>query len=240
METAVANPLEGMSWDDVRELICERTELDGEWAGVPLPVEGLKLSVASRFSFQGLNDFSFGKDEEPEESDHPPIKVINSWWCPKRGGIAWLVEIEGKREVIIEREYPPARLSRQLKSYEVTFVQDAFAELTAMQKLAEHIKPHLWKGYVLQGLFLETSEKSHVTYIFRKGKPTVAMRADDGQMRILAVLCLHPIGYYQETFTGAMVPTDEVIANLLLMRADEHEFWKRANQHRSYDWQAGI
>jgi len=37
-----------------------------------------------------------------------------------------------------------------------------------------------------------------------------------------------------------MVPTDDVIAHLMLMRADEHGFWKRANQHPLDRLEAGL
>jgi hypothetical protein len=61
-----------------------------------------------------------------------------------------------------------------------------------------------------------------------------------GVARILAVLCMHPIGHFQETFSGAMCPTDDVIAHLMLMRADEHHFWKKSNIHPSWSTNAGL
>jgi hypothetical protein len=47
----------------------------------------------------------------------------------------------------------------------------------------------------------------------------------------LCALCLHPIGYYADTWAGVMCPTDEVIAHLVLMRGSEEKFWANANQH---------
>ena len=59
-------------------------------------------------------------------------------------------------------------------------------------------------------------------------------------MKILACLCMHPIAYYAGSWAGAMCPTDDVIAHLSLMRADEHMFWKRSNQHPPYRPEAGL
>jgi hypothetical protein len=59
-------------------------------------------------------------------------------------------------------------------------------------------------------------------------------------MRFLAALCLHPIGYYEDSWAGVMAPTDDVVAHLMLCRGDEHMFWRRANQHASWEQQAGI
>jgi hypothetical protein len=56
----------------------------------------------------------------------------------------------------------------------------------------------------------------------------------------LASLCLHAIGYYDGSFAGVMVPTDCVISHLMLCRADEHLYWRKANQHPAEVPQAGI
>ena len=88
--------------------------------------------------------------------------------------------------------------------------------------------------------FLETSKKSNVTYLFRKAKPTIALKSGDKGVKILTVLCLHPIGHYAETFAGCMVPTDDVIAHLQMMRGDEHKFWSKSNHHESHDITSGI
>jgi hypothetical protein len=69
-------------------------------------------------------------------------------------------------------------------------------------------------------MFLETSRRSGVSYLFRRLKPTLAIK--DG--RALCALCLHPIGYYEGTWSGAMCPTDDIIAHLMLARGDEAMF----------------
>jgi hypothetical protein len=97
------------------------------------------------------------------------------------------------------------------------------------------------KYYLLIGMFLETSKRSGVTYLFRKLAPTVATKAGpDDEMRVLTTLCLHPIGHYENTPCGVMVPTDDVIAHLLLMRGDEAKFWAKANHHPAWTKAARV
>ena len=94
------------------------------------------------------------------------------------------------------------------------------------------------KQYLLTGMFLETSKRSGVHYLFRRLRPTVAI--SPSSTKILCTLCLHPIGYYAESWAGAMCPTDDVVAHLMLMRADEPMFWRRANQHAPWRPEAGL
>ena len=81
-----------------------------------------------------------------------------------------------------------------------------------------------------------------MAYLFRRLRPTLALRfnAADGRIRLLAALCLHPVGYYERSWAGAMTPTDDVIAHLLLMRGCEAKFWARAEQHPDWDPAAGL
>jgi hypothetical protein len=57
---------------------------------------------------------------------------------------------------------------------------------------------------------------------------------------VRCTLCLHPIGYYANSWAGAMCPTDDVIAHLMMMRADEPMFWRKANQHPPHRPEAGL
>jgi hypothetical protein len=103
---------------------------------------------------------------------------------------------------------------------------------------------HNFRQYMLTGMFLEKSKRSGVIYMFRRLKPTVAIAASPGiesdHMRILACLCAHPIAYYAGSWAGAMVPTDDVIAHLAMMRGDERMFWARCNQHPPHRPEAGL
>jgi hypothetical protein len=112
------------------------------------------------------------------------------------------------------------------------------AEEKAHEKLAEILEPIDYKQYLLTNT-IHVFGGSGVIYIVRKGRPTLAYRkADPGpkaERRYLGALCLHPIGYFHDSWAGAMCPTDEAIAHILMIRSDEHLFWKRAVVHDPLD-----
>lgn len=121
----------------------------------------------------------------------------------------------------------------------------AEAELRAMESLKSKVKPNQYRTYVLAGAFFEHSKRSDLFYLFRKGRPTLAVSyhgTDDISKagRVLCALCLHPTGYYQFSHVGTMTPSDEVISALLLMRADEHGFWKKSGQWGMADSRSGV
>ena len=123
------------------------------------------------------------------------------------------------------------RLAFTLRTLEAASVWPVEAEQKAVEKLASLIPADQFEIYVLTGHFAEISKRSQVTYLFRKGRPTIALREDEKGSYPLCALCLHPIGYYGDTWAGVMCPTDEVIAHLLMMRGSEEKFWANANQH---------
>jgi hypothetical protein len=109
---------------------------------------------------------------------------------------------------------------------------DHAAEARAMLKLQSMVSPTAFHYYFTTGMFLETSPRSGICYVFRRLRPTVAVRfTGDTYAHLLTTLCLHALGHYENTFAGVMVPTDDVMAHLLMMRADERRFWAVCNQH---------
>lgn len=120
------------------------------------------------------------------------------------------------------------------------------AEYTARDKLRGLLSDRQWRHYDLTGSFLETSPRSQLTYMFRRLRPTLALtprrkeQYKDDVMRCLAVLCMHPIGYYAHSWGGCLVPSDDVIAHLLFMRSDEAGYWRVANQHEARSAEAGL
>ena len=111
-----------------------------------------------------------------------------------------------------------------------------------LQLLGTLLRHHVFKQYLLTGMFLETSKRSGLTYLFRRLKPTVVLDARDQakSIRVLCALCLHPIGFYLESWAGAMTPTDDLIAHLMLMRGDEPMLWRRSNQHEPWHPEAAL
>jgi len=97
----------------------------------------------------------------------------------------------------------------------------------------------------LTGSFVEVG-KSGVHYLIRRDRPAVAYRTWKirGSKRealwFLATLCLHEVGYYDETFAGCKSPSAEMRAHLLYIRASEHYYWRKANQHGINDVLGGL
>lgn len=123
---------------------------------------------------------------------------------------------------------------RTMKS--ATHAHTVTAEKKAMRKLRKHLDATQWRSYTLTGMFTELSKRSGVYYIFRKVAPTIACRIVGSKNGVLIkpflTLCMHPVGYTAFSGTGCMCPTDDVISHLLLMRSDEHLYWKKATHHQ--------
>lgn len=219
-----------------------------DYAGWPMPLTGLQLAVESRHPDRKMLE-SLGKnkdDEEEEEVDEPIVRFHRGWWDSKRSRFVYYYWQNGRLKVAFKYKHAYVhRLDILMNTISASRGWDYEAELRAQEKLKELIKPHLFEMYQMMGVFMETSPRSGVTYLFRRLRPTVAMspqrRQDpDSPMVAFATLCLHPVAYYVQSFAGAMVPTDDVIAHLLYMRGDEHAFWKNANQHPPQEDEAGI
>ncbi len=114
-------------------------------------------------------------------------------------------------------------------------------ESKAVQLLGTLVTHRQFKHYMLTGMFLERSKRSGVMYLFRRLKPTLAINIGaQEEARIMCALCMHPLAHYAGSWAGAMVPSDDVVAHLMLMRGDERRYWSRANQHPAWIPQAGV
>ena len=201
--------------------------LRGEWCGYPMPIDKLKLIVEKRHPlFKSMNGCHIDTpDPEPTVRQRAAARA-------------------GDRKVNLAEILAWERWSHTMNTLAVA-AQECWsidAEFRAMTKLKEMTTDQAFKCYVLSGTFLETSQRSNIIYLFRKLRPTIAMRPAQGRGNVvpIATLCLHPIGYYDKSWAGALVPTDDVIAHLTLMRGDEHGFWKKANQHPMGSASAGL
>src|SRR6516225_6144090 len=81
------------------------------------------------------------------------------------------------------------RLTLMLRTLEAAAAWPVEAEEKALKKLASLIREDLFELYVLTGHFAEISKRSQVTYIFRKGRPTIAIREDEEFTTVLCALC---------------------------------------------------
>lgn len=227
----------GITWDDVRIWINESVQADGNWGGAPMPLDNERLVVEPRYPYPKLNGFQFNEvaAEEPFVG-----KVRNQWYSHSKNATVYVVEENGKIETLLVRHGSGDRLGMLVHTLGCASAWAASAELKALEKLRDSLSEHAFRCYLTAGMFLETSPRSHATYLFRRLRPTIAMRGTEDGMRVLACLCLHPIGYYSGTFAGCQTPTDDVLSHLLLMRADEHSFWKWCEQHRPWELESGI
>lgn len=221
----------------IREQLNILSHKAGEHCGLPPMIEGERLIVEpTHRAYQVFKDHG----EKQISHDDDDCRIINQWHSKRTNTeiVIWQ-EPDGRRDW---GRLPAAHhLAHDVRTMACSIAWSVSAEATAMEKLREMIPAHQWSGYFLTGMFLETSKRSGVTYIFRRLRPTVATRPDKrGEMRILCCLCLHSIGYYAESWAGALCPTDDLITHLLLMRSDEKMFWRRANQIAPWRPEAGL
>ena len=236
----MAEPPAVPTWEQIQAMAL----VNGWFEGVPCPVEGLSVQLEDRYPMRHHLEPLLNRRDVPlracsisEEDEQTHIRN------------RWLSE-DGNREIIL------AQRGKKVVALTVPFNQSATmlldtlgaargwtleAEEKAMGKLRELLTPYAYGCYAMTGMFLESSKRSRLTYMFRRLRPTLALRAREGEpVKILCALCLHPLGLYEGTWAGTMVPTDDVIAHLLLMRGDEARFWRQANQHEPHQKAAGI
>jgi hypothetical protein len=233
LEITPENRLHYLSTEEVVEVLKTRFGRN-DWAGYPMPLPGASMTIHPNYPFAKIFEKTFPDVEEPEpepeenEPEEDAGEVVNDWFCHYLGRRVQIVrEKDGSyRTAQYLASNPVDRMARTLDACRVWSVA---AEMRAIKKLRRHVSDAQWRAYVLTGTFAEGSLRSGTGYIFRRLRPTIAFSLSTG--RFLAALCSHPIGYYDDTWAGAMVPTDDLLSHLLLMRADEHYFWRISNQH---------
>jgi hypothetical protein len=260
MATAEITPKipQDLTWDDLRAGVARLAKERGWHHGVPMVSifdQGRRIVLAKGcpladkhghdipVSMDGRPRVHVCSDADVNEAQDEPF-TVNGWMTkPKLVAVGRYSKGAVVEKIDLTRE----RLDLLLRSALCQAgAVDADAELRAMVALYKRINRNQWDSYLLAGMFPETSKRSGVTYFFRKGRPTLALRIiprPDGSgedRHFLAALCTHPLAWYEQTFVGAYPPSDEVLANLLAVRADEHAFWKRAQQHALDDPMAGI
>lgn len=256
-------PLTPEQWQNFVTNLQHVAESRGEWAGAPIPIESGPIVLERRYPYQGLQGLQYDQSHPIYGFDRADVRgkrcfelcrdtpdliesceTINSWYCRSHQAMILVLKHPDGR-VFHGRLYSANadnRLWTDFKTLRACTAWKPEAEERAISKLKAHISADCFKQYSLTGGFLEHSKRSGVVYWFRRLRPTVALANPllPGGLRVLATLCLHPIGYYGGTFAGVMVPTDDVIAHLLLMRADEHFFWRKCNQHPVWSPGSGV
>lgn len=255
--------LHPITLEDVRRFVRMASEYHQDWQGMPVPVEGQRIVLHKRHPMNGrkidaLNSV-YAAGGEPEVvhechvDDGAREVIVNGWKHSRRHAYVYVLRTAEGRAKVFVQPLPPDGSMRRLALWMNTMgSSDAWtleAEYKAREKLRGMLSERQWRMYDLTGSFLESSPRSRVTYFLRRLRPTIAMtprwrergdRVAPDLMRCLAVLCLHPVGYYADTWAGCMTPTDDVIAHLLLIRGDEADYWGQANQHDPASPEAGL
>jgi len=220
---------------NLRERTKQIAEIKGEWAGIPMPLDGQRLVLEDSYPYGGLADIG-------AKSSDPALKYadVRNIFFSSRLGCRIAICKDDQGFFVSHFEGSGTQATALLNTIGASDAWGIEQESKAVQLLATLARHRQFKQYMLTGSFIETSKRSGVTYIFRRLRPTLALSSRTGQVRILCALCMHPIGYYEESWGGSLCPTDDVIAHLLLMRGDEHMFWKRCAQHSPTDPASGI
>lgn len=225
----------------LRSALAEVAQEKGEWAGLPMPLDGERLVIHPSYPWAA----ALGKvGARAGDDDTHGYKVRNLFWSSwRRCEVAIFEEPDGS----ITKAYIPGTFNSMEKQLRTLGCADAWGieqESKAVQLLGTLVTHRQFKQYMLTGSFLERSKRSGMTYLFRRLRPTVAIRTvprrGELMTEIACTLCLHPIAYYADSWSGAMCPTDDVIAHLQLMRGDEALYWRRANQHPAHRPEAGL
>lgn len=243
------------TWAESRHFFDRLSDHISDWQGIPVmlgPDQPLVLApghpmqdLYSQLGETAGSELRILVSDGPDPDDE---QVVNYWVDRRRNREVFILRRAG-RAYALAGPLPPdgsmKRLNLWMKTIGAADAWDLDAEHRARESLRAMLTERQWRHYDLTGSFFETSPRSRVTYLFRRLRPTVAMtpRWKDGSedmMRCLAVLCLHPIGYYADSWGGCLVPTDDVIAHLVWMRGDEADFWRHANQHDPAAPQAGL
>lgn len=246
------------TWREVRRRLQELAVEAGQWAGYPVPVAGVPLRVAPRHEMFERWDGGILPSDDATPSwrthvcstDDVSVRERSSWWSRRLGARVFVYESEedGRIGYAIERKGGHAWLSAHLRwartietMHVGSEVWDIEAEAMAFAKLIGMLTDAQVRTYIALGAFVEASRRSQARYVFRRGLPTVVLLPNvTGNFSPSVTLCLHPLAYYDGTFAGGMVPSDDVIAHLLLMRADEPRYWRQANQHPIDRPESGI
>jgi len=236
---------EDVSWDDMKTTMDEVAVEHGIEGGLAMPhmVDG---ELKNRLVLAGsaplrLTRAALGS-EYAQELHRDGLRVRNTW---ERLGDRTVVVVDTEKgTTAFWLTHAGQRLRKILDDMGIRsgVLMTADAELKALASLKEKITAHQYNLYVISGSFLERSKRSDISYMFRKGRPTLAISCHgrDNDSSVIAALCFHPYGYYDGSHVGVLVPTDEVITALLMMRGDEHKFWGKSGQWHASDPRSGI
>ena len=177
-----------LSWSDLRRGVSAICEQRGWHHGVPMmsstdSSRNLVLARGCPLADQYGHDVPINPGGAPQvhvcrssdiDDDGEGPYVTNAWDMSHKMVIAYMQK--GKAKVRME-DRSRDRFEMYVRSLLCQAgAVDSDTELKAMLALRKRINDNQWDAYILGNAFPETSIRSGVTYIFRKGLPTIAMR----------------------------------------------------------------
>lgn len=232
-----------ITWDQAHAALAQIAQENDEWCGIPIPPEGESMVVHPSYSYAHI----FNNAVPSVEGEHTHVcrvedvesddEVRNEWMSARMRSTITIWRKGRKFGHSISCNTTGTLTLKTMGAYQMWDVE---AELRAMESLREKITAAQFKCYILTGAFLWTSPRSHVCYMFRRLRPTIAFGTSTGSVTVLCCLCIHPLGYLRDTWAGVLCPTDNVLAHYLLARSDEHLYWKQSEQHAPYSPLSGI
>ncbi len=238
----------------IDELVSESGFLCG------LPIAFFLCPETVQFSIPFIKSLVIGLGGEIPKTFEPPEKkkeegdwVLHTEWNtsqPWKGQYGTVVVWRNKNTGKFKKSFYPELLWQTRIEMQGRTMANLLgygieeAEIQARKKLESMLSPDQRRALLLCDSFCEQG-KSGVVYWIRKNRPTIALRRDekskeDGKATPLCALCLHPLGWYKYSFAGIMTPSDDMIAHLLMIRGNEHFFWRKANQHQLDKPMAGV
>ena len=223
----------------LRNTLRSLSEEQGEWAGIPIPIESEELVIEPSYPFAPC----FARKPHIDENKEG-WKLRNHFHSNSKRSNIYIFGKDDPNKGPIKWAWSPAvhHLLLDLQTVGCAVAWGIEQESNAVRMLGTMLRHHQFKTYMLTGMFLESSKRSGLMYLFRRLKPTVVITPHQSktESKVLCSLCMHPIGFYAQSWAGAMTPTDDVIAHLSMMRADEHMLWRRCNQHEPHQPEAGL
>lgn len=170
-------------------------------------------------------------------------RTRRSWYSERLGATITILEHyqTGKVKAHVqrhERRTSSGKAGLYVGTWSAARAYTLESEMKAMECLKSKVTEDQYKRYFCTGMLVERSKRSRLIYVFRRMRPLLVLREHSSsdqpgyaRYEFLTALCIHPQGYYSGTWAGTMPPTDDVIAQLLLMRSDERMLWRKATQH---------
>lgn len=208
----------------------------GVFHGIPMGIGEVEITTEDKQLLQliqGVGRLSTESEEGEMGTTYGDWEVRNVWHSERqwRGQTGFVVVLEHPETRKARKRFmPESNLAQRLQMFvnsggmraAYTSVE---AERTARTRLREALSQQQWAMYFKSDSFVERG-RSGILYFLRKNHPTIVLRGT----RPICTLCLHPLAFYTGTRAGVTPPSDEVLAHLLHIRADEHFYWRKANQ----------